>query len=60
MEAEERPQGSRLTRLGALHEAPHAHHLYQALRLIEAANPEHPVSLMRRAAGKALTVFYRS
>ena len=28
--------------------------------VFEAANPEHPVSLMRRAAGKALTVFYRS
>ena len=28
--------------------------------VFEAANPAHPVSLMRRAAGKALTVFYRS
>ena len=28
--------------------------------VFEAATPEHPVSLMRRAAGKALTVFYRS
>lgn len=28
--------------------------------VFEAANPDHPVSLMRRAAGKALTVFYRS
>jgi len=42
MEAEERPQGPAVARLGALHEAPHAHHLYQALRLIEAANPERP------------------
>lgn len=28
--------------------------------VFEASTPEHPVSLMRRAAGKALTVFYRS
>ena len=28
--------------------------------VFEAANPAHPVSSMRKAAGKALTVFYRS
>lgn len=28
--------------------------------VFDAADPGHPVSLMRRAAGKALTVFYRS
>ena len=28
--------------------------------VFDAANPDHPVSKMRKAAGKALTVFYRS
>ncbi|WP_118136839.1 type VI secretion system baseplate subunit TssG [Oceanicella sp. SM1341] len=42
METEERPQGADLSRLRALGEAPQAHHIYQALRLIEAAHADRP------------------
>ncbi|WP_339948163.1 type VI secretion system baseplate subunit TssG [uncultured Albimonas sp.] len=42
MEAQKRPPGPDLTRLTALSDDPQAHHVYQALRLIEAAHPERP------------------
>ena len=42
MASEERKEGSDLSRLTALWEDPHAHHLFQALRLIEATYADKP------------------
>ena len=42
MDAEKRPPDADLSRLHALRHSPQAHHLFQALRVIEAAHPDRP------------------
>jgi len=42
MDAEKRPPDADLSRLDALRQQPQAHHLFQALRVIEAAHPDRP------------------
>ncbi|MBA83166.1 type VI secretion system baseplate subunit TssG [Thalassobius sp. S69A] len=42
MEGQKRPQGADLTRLEPLVQTPQAYHIFQALRLIEAAHPQSP------------------
>lgn len=42
METEERATGADLSRLAALGQDPQSHHIFQALRLIEAAHPDRP------------------
>ncbi|NSX53681.1 type VI secretion system baseplate subunit TssG [Parasulfitobacter algicola] len=42
MASQKRKAGSDLTRLQALGDTPHSHHIFHALRLIEAAHPDRP------------------
>lgn len=42
MASQKRAAGPDLTRLDALKDSPQTHHIFQALRLIEAANPDKP------------------
>ena len=42
MDPEKRAAGADLSRLAALERSPGSHHIFQALRLIEAAHPDRP------------------